>query len=765
MRHLKQVAVAATAAALAVILTVGGAAAQKAAEAKAMAPAVAAAKAGPAHAPGHPFGAAAVDQQRLIHANSEPGSWLAAGRDYDEQRYSPLTQINKSNVAQLGLAWYGDINSEQAQESTPVIVDGVMYLTTNWSMVKAYNAKTGEKIWEYDPHVDRAATGPISCCGTVNRGVAAWHGKIYVAALDGRLIALDGKTGAVKWSVQTTDPKQAYTITAVPRIANGKVFIGNAGAEYTVRGYIGAWDAESGKQLWRFYTVPGNPNDPNNHDPEILKRYASTWHGDWWKFGGGATVWDTTVYDPKTNLVYFGTGNGLSWSQDIRSPGGGDNLFVSSIIAVNADTGAYVWHYQETPGDEWDFDNTNPLMTADLKINGKMTHVLMQAPKMGFFYVWEARTGKLLSAGKYAPENWADHIDIATGRPVQLPQARYGFGTSALVYPAALGAHNWHPMSFSPRTGLVYIPVTENSSVYTSADPKTFQIKERQYNTGNSNSADSAALYAQPGAPARGNTKSYLQAWDPVAQKEVWRAPDTVYGAAGTMVTASDIVFKGDAAGMFSAYDAKTGAKLWSAPTQARIVAAASTYMIDNVQYVAILVGAGGPPAGQDRTSPVSANNSRILVYKLGGDAKLPTAKFGNATTASANFNPPLLTATNEAVIDGQGLYSKSCFTCHGQDAVGVGTPGPDLRKSALLNNANGFVDVIQNGRPNNGMPAFKGRVSATESASILAYVIKVSNDAKAAEQQATAAGGRGGAPGAPPAGGGRGGGRGGRGG
>jgi quinohemoprotein ethanol dehydrogenase len=683
--------------------------------------------------PSHPLGAAAVDSARQLAADQEPGTWMSAGRTYSEQRYSPLTGINKANVAKLGLAWYGDIDTERGQEATPVIVDGVLYVTSAWSMVKAYDAATGKKLWEYDPKVDRG-TGQIACCDVVNRGVAAWKGKIYLGALDGRLIALDGRTGKVAWSVQTTDPKQPYTITQVPRVVKGMVIIGNAGAEYSCRGYISAYDAATGKMKWRFYTVPAAPGDPTN-SPELTKA-LKTWHGEFWKFGGGATVWDTILFDPRTNLVYFGSGNGLSWSQDIRSPGGGDNLFVSSIVAVNADTGKHVWHFQEVPGDEWDYDVTNPLMTADLKIGGVMRHVLMQAPKTGFFYVWDAKTGKLLSAEKFAPANWATKIDLKTGRPVENPAVRYTETKAAIVQPAPLGAHNWHPMSFSPRTGLVYIPVTESTTGFASAKAEGFKVAERSYNTGTiSGSDDITKLYAQPGAPGRGNIKSYLQAWDPVRQKEVWRVPDKVYGASGTMATASDIVFQGNWSGEFVAYDARTGEKLWSAPTQANVVAAPSTYTIRGEQYVAILVGARGLPPSQARTSAVSANNSRIMVFKLAANATLPTVAIQTANAASRTLDPPLFTGTNEQVIDGQAVYGRVCAGCHG--AGGVADKSiPDLRYSPVLKSLTEWNDIVLGGaRKFNGMVSFKTTLADGQSEAIFHYIISQANKDKAAEQ------------------------------
>lgn len=680
----------------------------------------------------HAFGAAAVDSARQLAADAEPGTWMSAGRTYSEQRYSPLTAIDKANVKALGLAWYGDIDAERGEEATPVVVDGVLYVTSAWSKVNAFNAKTGEKLWEYDPKVD-PATGQVACCDVVNRGVAAWKGKIYLGALDGRLIALDARTGKVAWSVQTTDPKQPYTITQVPRIVKGMVIIGNAGAEYTCRGYVSAYDAQTGKMKWRFYTVPGKPGDPTN-TPE-LKKALSTWHGDFWKFGGGATAWDAILFDPKTNLVYFGTGNGLSWSQNIRSPGGGDNLFVSSIIAVNADTGKYVWHYQEVPGDEWDYDNTNPLMTADLTIKGVRRHVLMQAPKTGFFYVWDARTGKLLSADKFAPANWATKIDLATGRPVENPAVRYSVSKAAIVQPAPLGAHNWHPMAFSPRTGLVYIPVTESTTGFQSAPAETFKVRDRVYNTGTlSFSDDITKLYAAPGAPPRGNIKSYLEAWDPVAGKEVWRAPDKDYGPHGVLATASDLVFSGDWSGFFSAYDARTGAKLWSAPTEANVVAAPATYAIDGVQYVAVLVGARGLPPGQARTSQVSANNSRILVYRLGATATLPTEPIKGAQVASRTLDPPLFTGTNEQVIDGQAAYGRYCSGCHG--AGGVADKSiPDLRYSPVLKNlANWNAIVVGGARADKGMVSFKSILAEGQAEAIYHYIVSQANKDKAAQ-------------------------------
>ncbi|HEY3393346.1 MAG TPA: PQQ-dependent dehydrogenase, methanol/ethanol family, partial [Lacipirellulaceae bacterium] len=426
------------------------------------------------------IGAAAVNAERLT-ANNEPGSWLAAARGYDEQRFSPLDQINESNLKELGLAWYADMDTERGQESTPIVVDGVMYLTTAWSMVKAFDIRTGQKLWEFDPGVAKSKAAD-ACCDVVNRGVAAWNGKIYLGALDGRLIALDSRTGKQVWSVQTTDTSLPYTITGTPRIVNGKVIIGNGGAEYRVRGYVGAYDADTGQQLWRWWTVPGDPSKP--YEQPELAAAAKTWNGDaYWKIGGGGTVWDGMAYDPELDTLYIGTGNGNPWNQAVRSPGGGDNLYLSSIVALDPNTGQYKWHYQTTPGDTWDYTATQPLMIADLNYPEGKRRVVMQAPKNGFFYVLDAKNGKLLSAEKFAPLTWATHVDMATGRPVEVPAARYDkTGKPAIVSPGALGMHNWHPMALHPKTGLVYIPVQIAAAPY--AAPKQFKLNLEGTNTG-----------------------------------------------------------------------------------------------------------------------------------------------------------------------------------------------------------------------------------------------------------------------------------------
>src|SRR5688572_1427558 len=343
---------------------------------------------------------AAVDSARLLAADKHPGQWMSHGRTYDEQRYSPLKQINTQNIGQLGLAWFADFDTNRGQESTPIVVDGVIYVTEAWSKVRAYDARTGELIWFFDPEVP-GEWAINACCDVVNRGVAVWEGKVYFGTIDNRLIALDAESGSQLWSVQTTPPGEPYAITGAPRVAKGKVYIGQGGAEFGVRGFIAAYDVDTGNRDWIWYTVPGNPaNGFENPQMEIA---AATWNGEWWLTGGGGTVWDSIVYDPVTDLLLVGVGNGSPWPSEIRSPGGGDNLFLSSIVALDPDTGDYVWHYQTTPADSWNYAAVQQIIIADLVINGQMRHVAMQQPSNGIFYVLDAATGELLSAKPVIP--------------------------------------------------------------------------------------------------------------------------------------------------------------------------------------------------------------------------------------------------------------------------------------------------------------------------------------------------------------------------
>jgi len=654
--------------------------------------------------------AADVDAGRIANADHDPANWLTYGRTYDEQRFSPLAQISSSNAKQLGIAWFADLDTDRGQAATPLVIDGVMYVSTAWSMVKAYDAKTGKLIWSYDPEVPREI-GVKGCCDVVNRGVAAWKGKIYVGTFDGRLVALDAATGKPVWSVVTVDQSKPYTIVQAPRIIKGRVVIGNSGGEYGVRGYISAYDAETGEFAWRFYTVPGDPSKP--FENEAMAKAAKTWSGEWWKLGGGGTVWESLSYDPDLNLIYFGVGNGLAWDQGQRSAGKGDNLFLASIVALNADTGAYVWHYQATPGEEWDYDAVQQLILADLKIDGTPRHVLMQANKNGFFYVLDRQTGQLISAKTFVPINWASGIDTRTGRPIENPGIHYDqTGKPVKMMPGPLGAHSWQAMAYNPKTGLVYIPAQEIGNEFTPV--KDFKPAPLGWNIG-------VAAVATPGV------KGYLLAWDPIAQKEVWRVNYLGPWNGGVLTTAGNLVVQGDAAGGFNAYRADTGEKLWSMSAQSAVIAGPVTYQVDGEQYIAVLAGwGGGYPLMEGKQSAQSGNLrnvSRVLAFKLGGNASLPPLE-----PRELVINPPPDTADRASIAAGAGLFGRYCGVCHGESAVGGGVT-PDLRASAFLNNDFWYEIVLNGAMKDNGMASFKSVLDHQSAEAIRAYVIHRANE------------------------------------
>jgi len=554
--------------------------------------------------------AANVTQQRLLNAASEPSQWLTNGGDYQEWRYSGLTHVDRSNVWQLKLAWFAGLDTNVQQNSTPLHIDGVLYVSTAWSKVYAFDARTGVQLWQYDPQIPDAWRSKV-CCGLKNRGVAAWGGKIYVGTLDGRLVALDARTGGVAWSVLTIDAAWRYAITGAPRVAKGMVLIGNAGAEYGVRGYLSAYDAETGRLLWRSFTVPGDP--AIGFENQAMQAAAATWSGDWWRIGGGGAVWNSIVYDPKTDLVYFGTANGTPWNQRYRDPSGGDNLYIASIVAVHADTGDYAWHYQTTPGDTWDYDATSSLTIAELTLDGRPRHVVMQANKNGFFYVLDGATGELLRAQAFTQLNWADGVDMTTGRPRVRAEARYGAGQDFNGIPGPQGARGWHPSAFSPQTGLLYIPTQE--AYFAWVHNPAYVPSDTGFNLGIDLSGGNY-YQTHPNAP-RGFV-SALQAWDPVTGTQVWRGESNAGPTGGALATAGGLVFQGGGSAQeFRAYDAATGAKLWSTQARTGVFAGPISYEIDGRQYIAVTVGSGA-------SSPSAPNLSRLLVFGLNGTAQLP---------------------------------------------------------------------------------------------------------------------------------------------
>jgi quinohemoprotein ethanol dehydrogenase len=684
-------------------------------------------------------GGGKVTGERIAAADSKAGEWVTHGRTYSEQRFSPLDKINASNVGELGLAWSFDLPENRGIEATPLVADGVMYTTSAWSVVRAFDARNGKLLWEHDPKVPRA-TGVKACCDSVNRGVALWGDKVYYGTLDGRLEALDAKTGKVVWSKVTVDQSKPYTITGAPRVVKGKVLIGNGGAELGVRGYLSAYDAETGEMAWRFYTVPGEKETDGVASDKAMKDVArKTWNGEFWKIGGGGTVWDSMAYDPELDLLYIGVGNGSPWNRDIRSPGGGDNLFLSSIVALKPETGEYVWHYQTTPGESWDYTATQHIVLADLTIEGQPRKVLMQAPKNGFFYVLDRANGKLISAEKYvAGVNWATHIDKATGRPVEAPGARYEKAIH-LSNPGPLGAHNWHPMAFSPKTGLVYIPANEIPFPYMQpgGDVTSFKYRSKGWNVGIDFLVaglpdDEAQLKA-----IRASLKGRLVAWDPVTQKEKWSVEYDGPWNGGLMATAGGLVFQGSATGEFAAFDAGTGKKLWGFDAQTGVIAPSMTYEIDGEQYIALMAGYGGgfavsAGAGVD---PRSEGPRRLLVFKLGGKQQLP------ARPVSTREFPELPTTpgTPQQIAQGTAAYAANCGVCHGASGVSNFSI-PDLRYSPATTDKAVFKSIVIDGdRQEQGMVSFKELVSEEEAESIRQYLLDLARRQKARADAAKA--------------------------
>jgi quinohemoprotein ethanol dehydrogenase len=668
---------------------------------------------------------------RLLAADTEPGNWMAPGRNYGEQHFSPLKNIETSNVSQLGLAWSYDLDTaHRGQESTPLVIDGVMYVTSAWSKLFALDAKSGKPLWTFDPKVPgRAAVN--ACCDVVNRGVAAWKGRLYLGTLDGRLIALDAASGKPAWEVMTVPAGGRYTITGAPRVVKDMVLIGNGGGEMGMRGYVTAYDAQTGRQIWRFYTVPGDPKQP--FESEALKKAAKTWSGEWWKLGGGGPVWDSMSYDAELNLIYIGVGNGSPWNRG-KIPG--DALFLSSIVALHADSGEYAWHYQTTPQDEWDFDACGPMILADLEFGGTKRGVIMQAPKNGFFYVLDRATGELLAADPFSATTWAKTVDLKTGRPVVENGARYGgAGKPFVSMPGPGGAHSWQPMSFSPITNLVYLPVTEAAFPFIPGKPE--KPHELAWNTGVDFNAGSLPQDPKIKAQIKAALKGHLAAWDPVKRKEMWRVELGHPWNGGVLTTAGGLVFQGTGMGEFVAYRADTGERLWSAPTQAGVLAAPISYTVDGEQYVALEVGWGGAfglAAGElARDSHVASNLPRILAFKLGATAQLPALP----PAALAVLDPPPDTASAAALTQGKALYHMYCSTCHGDSATGSGVL-PDLRYSALLKNSDAWNATVREGlRMDKGMVAFKDEISQADGYKIRDYIIHRANEDKVADAAA----------------------------
>jgi quinohemoprotein ethanol dehydrogenase len=667
---------------------------------------------------------AAVTTERIIKS-SPAEEWLSYGGGYDEQRHSALTAVNRETVTELGVAWTYDLKTNRGVESTPIVVDGVMYVTSAWSMVHALDAQTGKELWVYDPKVDKAI-GVRACCGVVNRGVAVYDGQVFVGVIDGRLEALDARTGTLNWSIVTVDQSKPYTITGAPRVVNGKVMIGNGGAEFGVRGFLTAYDANNGEKIWRFYTVP-NPNKEadNEISDEIFAELANDSWGDdgrWVSDGGGGTVWDSIVYDAVNKQIIFGVGNGSPWNRNFRDPAGGDNLFLSSMVAVDAKTGRYRWHFQTTPGDNWDYTATQSIILADLPLGegGAPLRVAMQAPKNGFFYVINAASGKFISGNAFGPMNWATGLDV-NGRPIEADGARYGKNPVALL-PGPLGAHNWHPMAYSPELELAYIPAQEIPAVY--AEDSQFDPSPLGWNTGTDFAVGTPPVISKADLKAaRAALKGRLIAWDPKTQQARWSVEHPNAWNGGVLSTAGGLVFQGRLDGLFVAYDAATGEKLWSDELYSGANSGPATYEIDGTQFVTITTGWGSLyalAAGFAYDEKVSPSVGKVVTFKLNGNAQIakPNLPSINRATIAAAFG------SDQDIVDGSVLYARNCAVCHGPFAISSGVL-PDLRWSPITTNADSWKSVLLDGvLAQNGMVSFAEHLSAQDAEKIRAYVV-----------------------------------------
>jgi quinohemoprotein ethanol dehydrogenase len=694
-----------------------------------------------------------VDAQRLLAADEQPGQWLALGRDWQGQRFSPLKRMDTANIGTLGFAWEYEFRSrrgrvEHGQEATPLVVDGVIYASGPWGSAIAVDARTGREHWRYDPDVD-GSYNRKACCDVVSRGLQVWNGRVYVATLDGHLVALDARDGRELWKVDTLVERdtRSYTITGPPQVAGKVVVIGNSGAEFGVRGYITAYDLETGAQRWRFYTVPGDPAKQPPEHPEMAQA-LETWSKDSdWESGLGGTVWGEMNYDPQLDLLYVGTGNASPLAPWLRSPGGGDNLFLASILAIRPATGELAWYFQTTPGEMWDYTATQNMILADLAIEGRTRKVLMQAPKNGYFYVLDRATGEFISAKPYVFTNWATGLD-AKGRPTLNPQATYE-KQSALVFPTGAGGHNWPPMAFNPQTGLVYIPARESGMVMGPL-PGEYQWKPGRTNAAHhiafsffvdllspqERKEYDAVIAAHPGLPDPA-TREFLIAWDPAQQQERWRVPlgRSELAGGGVLSTAGNLVVQGTSAGKLLVFTADGGELVKEIDVGTGIMAAPVSYEIGSEQYISVLAGFGGamaPLYPAESAAYRHQNHGRLLTFKLGGGTTpLPPARQPQQTPPP----PELADITPERIQRGAGHFFTYCVFCHGGQGEARLSAYPDLfRMPAATHSA--FQDIVHGGRlAPAGMASFADVLSPEDVADIQAFL--VSGQAALREQEA----------------------------
>jgi quinohemoprotein ethanol dehydrogenase len=656
-------------------------------------------------------------------ASPTSSDWPSDGRDYSAQRYSPLTLINAGNVGRLGLAWYDELGTYRGVEATPIYADGVLYNTLPFNITIAYDARTGKRLWTYDPQVPREFAR-YACCEPVARGLAMWRDRIVIGTLDGRLIALDKRTGKPLWTTQTFTHDMPYAITGAPRVFGDKVVVGQSGGDFGVRGFVAAYDVRTGRKLWKFFLTPNDPAKGPDHEASdaVMPWVRQTWseEGLWKTLGGGANPWDSIAYDPKLDLVYVGTGNSSPHSQFYRSNNQGDNLFVCSIVALHGKDGTYAWHYQMNPGEEWDWTCTQSLISADLSIDGKPRQVIMQAPKNGFFYVLDRKTGEFISAGNHVMQNWNAGFD-AKGRPTVNPEVRYDTNPR-LVMPGPGGGHNWFPMAYSPRTRLAYFPSYQSGFVYAMQPGWTPQPFRSNSGWGGY-TGEAARLRPPLQAQADKIEKAWLTAYDPATQRIAWQVPLPRHGNGGVFVTASDLVFEGTTKQTYAAFDARTGRQLWEFPTQSAPVAGGITYLLDGVQYIAVNAGWGGGAAQieQGAGTELPRASARLLVFKLGGSKTLPPL----AATKPVE-PPPALRASEAQVTRGAQLFADTCAVCHGRNAIGG---VKDLRHLTRDEHARFNAIVLQGTSKDKGMVSFADLLKPDQVDDIHAYLIARANE------------------------------------
>lgn len=670
------------------------------------------------------WSASAAPPSDAATGNSE---WPSYGLHANEDRYSPLTQIDQKSVGRLGLAWALDLpRNARSLEATPLEVGGILYFTTSLSVVYAVNAITGQQLWTYDPEAWRHNPQAFRTTQGYHRGVAYADGAIFFGSSDGRLISLQAKSGSVNWIVDTVQEQNSRKqITGAPRVFNGKVIIGHAGADVGSRGCVTAYDQKTGKLAWRFWTVPRDPRAGPQEDA-TMEMALKTWSGPWYQWGGGGAVWNAITFDEKYNRIYIGTSNSANYDPKQRNPQNLDNLFLASIVAIDADTGKYVWHYQVNPNEAWDFKAATDMILADLSINGQKRSVLMQAPTGGFFYVIDRSNGKLISAEKLGKVTWADRIDLTTGRPVERPNIRYEKGP-VTFWPSPWGVHNWQAMSFSPKTGLVYVPTMKVAATYNSTERDRQEaaglvVGSKRYWFPIGASFAVAKVDPDDGTGA-------LVAWDPIRQQAKWKIEQPYLWNGGTLVTASNLVFQGTADGWLYAFDAVNGQQRWKYNVGNGVIAPPITFAIDGTQYLTLLVGYGGatPPAGRlfDPGWRFGKQPPRVLTFRLDANGKIP------ATPGPDYSVRPIVSAgrvlDEAAASRGENLWNHTCLLCHGVAGIGAGSIAPDLRESAAAHDLNALRTILKDGTlVAGGMPQFDDRTDE-EINDLLMYIEKIS--------------------------------------